>query len=946
MGGESVSPSHDGVTQSHQQPSTQHRDVGTSNDEKKMDATPGEKLEKSPVTVCTLRSVSKFTIPVQVQGRTVEAVLDSAAEVTIISDRVYASLKAPPEKLYDVRLDTAGRQMSMRGFVAGPVKLKIGRSYYDGPLYVAPIEQDMLFGVDIMRKGAAAIDMGKNVFRFKGQEIRMNTDVKEGSNPVCARVAVAKRVVIPPNSVAQVPCKMDRSMSDYVIEPTQTEKALAPRVVRSAGTEPVVCILNCSDRYKLLQKGKEVAIASPVDEYIPEKDDNTDGDVEVCDVSKSEDKTENVVPEVPGHLQESFESSKEHLSVEEQCRLAELLIEHEDVFAKDEFDLGTFTEIQHGIQTDQAAPIKQRLRRTPACFVDEEEAHLKKMLDAGVIQPSSSDWASSPVLIRKRDGSVRWCIDYRQLNNVTVKDVFPLPLVDDCLDTLAGSIWFSKLDANSAYWQINIKPEDRHKTAFHTRYGLFEHVKMGFGLCHAPATYARVMNLVMRGLHWKTVLAFLDDVLILGRTFDDHLSNLGDALKRFRRYGLKLKPKKCVFFQKEVEFLGRIVSGDKLSMTQIDIEAVSSWPIPTCSKDVERFMGLANYHRSFVKNFSKLAEPLYSVVGKHKFRWKEEQSAAFHALKEALTNPPVLALPNKDDSFVLDTDASNEAIGAELIQLQNGEEKVIAYGSYALTKEQRRYCTTRKELLAVVRFCRQYKYYLMGKPFTIRTDHSSLTWLLRFKEPQGQLARWLEELQQYNMTLKHRAGRKHANADALSRMPRGDVSCDQYQLGVRPRDLPCGGCRYCVRADSQWGTFTREVDDAIPLTLLNSTGIGNIVHDVEVPTTDESSGESRGPLVGDTGLDRRENSVEQLYQGISAETVGVRKNDQIRQSGKTGSRDGAAFHEDRECRDEILAATEPTGARRLDSFFFFFFFFLHFHPFGDPYDMFMQLFYL
>ena len=215
--------------------------------------------------------------------------------------------------------------------------------------------------------------------------------------------------------------------------------------------------------------------------------------------------------------------------------------------------------------------------------------------------PLVDDWASSPVLIRKRDGTVHWCIDYRGLNNVTVKDVFPLPLVDDCLDTIAGNVWFSKLDANSAYWQINIKPEDRHKTAFHTRYGLYEHVKMGFSLCNAPATYARVINLVTRHLNWKTLLAFLDDVLILGKTFEDHLGNLGEALKRFDRYGLKLKARKCIFFQRQVEFLGRLVSGDKLSMTKTDTKVVASWPVPSCSKDVERFMGLANYHRNFVK---------------------------------------------------------------------------------------------------------------------------------------------------------------------------------------------------------------------------------------------------------------------------------------------------------------------------------------------------------
>ena len=895
---ECVLSSHDGIA--HHSRTSQHCGEQTIQEPERTLQSPGNNKEASPVTVCMLRSVSKFTVPVQIEELKIDAVLDSAAEVTIISDRVYESMSAPPGKLYDVRLDTAGRQLSMRGFVAGPFKLKIGRSLYEGQVYVAPIEQDMLFGVDIMKKGSAAIDMGRNVFRFKGQEISMNNQEGGDQNPQVARITVAKRIVIPPNSAAQVRCKMDSPLPDYLIEPAQSEKIYGPRIVRSAGTDPVVCILNCSDRYKLLAKGKEVGYASPVHEYLSEGEE-VYADADICEVSTAEARVETAKPTVPEHLLEAFNESTENLSPVEQVRLAALLSEHGDVFAKNEFDLGTFTEIEHGIETERAAPIKQRMRRTPACFVNEEEAHLKKMMEAGVIQESSSEWASSPVLIRKRDGTVRWCIDYRQLNNVTVKDVFPLPLVDDCLDTLAGNVWFSKLDANSAYWQINIKPEDRHKTAFHTRYGLFEHVKMGFGLCNAPATYARVMNLVMRGLHWKTALAFLDDVLIMGRTFEDHLSNLGEALKRFRKYGLKLKPKKCVFFQKEVEFLGRLVGNDKLSMTQSDIEVVASWPVPTCSKDVERFMGLANYHRSFVKNFSELAEPLYSVVGKHKFRWKEEQSEAFDSLKRALTNPPVLALPNRHDSFLLDTDASNEAIGVELIQIQEGQEKVIAYGSYALTKEQRNYCTTRKELLAIVRYCRQYRYYLLGKPFAIRTDHSSLRWLLRFKEPQGQLARWMEELSQYNMDLRHRAGVKHSNADALSRIPaHNQVECDQFVPGVKPTDLPCGGCDYCVRADSQWGTFTREVDDAVPLTLLDPSSTGGVVHNAGVLGAGGNDHGGLGiPLVGDTALGKGMDSVaQQTYQVISAETVGVGASNQIRPSGKPECHEGGASQVD------------------------------------------------
>lgn len=184
-------------------------------------------------------------------------------------------------------------------------------------------------------------------------------------------------------------------------------------------------------------------------------------------------------------------------------------------------------------------------------------------------------------------------------------------------------------------------------------------------------------------------------------------------------------------------------------------------------------------------------------------------------------SPPVLTLPNQSDEFILDTDASDTAIGAELLQIQNGEEKVIAYGSMALTPEQRRYCTTRKELLAIVRFTRQYRYYLLGKPFTVRTDHNSLIWLLRFKDPHGQLARWIEELSQYNMILQYRKGKKHTNADALSRVEIGEF-CRYFKSGVALASLPCGGCKFCARADQQWSLFHQEVDEAVNLTTGNT----------------------------------------------------------------------------------------------------------------------------
>jgi predicted aspartyl protease len=780
----------------------------------KEDNTDGEEI----IEVNQLSSVSKYKITVKVEGTPVDAVVDTGSDVTIISDEVFKKLKVKPKVLKRVTLNAAGKQMRMVGRVIGPVKLGIGSQVYEQEIHVAPISQDMLLGFNFIQ-GKTILDFVKGIFCLNNDKIEMKMDDAKGT-PEVARVTVCTRNVVPPNSVRHIRCKIESDMPDFIVEGIDDLEVLVPKTLHGGGKEATICVVNVTDNFRVLKKGKNVGYAYPVDEIMPV----TEEIEQELTNSSSQGLNPSVnhvtsIDKVPNHLQKTFEESGKDLSQEQKEKLASLLITYEDVFAKSEFDLGTFTEIEHSIETGSARPIKQRMRRTPACFADEEEAHLKKMLNAGVIKESVSEWASAPVLIRKRDKSVRWCIDYRALNNVTIKDTFPLPLVDDCLDTLAGNSWFSKLDANSAYWQVRIKEEDRHKTAFVTKYGLFEHVKMGFGLCNAPATFSRVVNLVLRGLNWKTVLAFLDDILVLGKTFDEHLIYLAEALERFRQYGIKLKPKKCIFFQHQVEFLGRIVSNNKLAMAESDIKVVKDWPTPNNSKDVQRFLGLANYHRAFVPNFAEISADLYQVVGKYKFRWETEQQQAFERIKIALTEPPLLSLPNTVDDFILDTDASNVAIAGELIQLQEGQEKVISYGSYVLTPEQRNYCVTRRELLAVVRFTRQYRHYLLGRPFVLRTDHSSLTWLMNFKEPQGQLARWMEELSQYNIILKHRAGNKHANADSLSRPPVPDKTCSNYVMGSSLESLPCfvNNCHYCKKAHENWTRFTEDVDEAIPL---------------------------------------------------------------------------------------------------------------------------------
>ena len=595
-----------------------------------------------------------------------------------------------------------------------------------------------------------------------------------------------------------------------------------------------VNLINDGNRFAKIKKGTPIGY---IEEIYGVEDTNCD-DEQHLDIKRGVLEANAKVPsappqvelqDLPPHLTDLYQRSIKHPSDTEQRQLKHVLLEYQDVFARHDLDLGCLTVVKHSIDTKDSAPVKHRMRRTPIGIQDLEQQHLDKILKAGVIQPSTSEWASAPVLVRKKDGTVRWCIDYRALNDRTIKDCFPLPIIEDCLDSLQGTTTFSTLDLASGYYQIELEPNDRKKTAFITRYGLFEHTRMGMGLCNAPATFQRAKKLVLRGLTWTQVLVYLDDVVVLGRSFDDGLRNLKAALDRFRKYTLKLKPKKCQLFQPEVEFLGKLVNANGISVAPSKIEAVRQWPVPKSKKEVMSYFGFLNYHRDHIDKFAETTACLYELAHQPgEVEWQQVHDEAFQKSKMALLSAPCLTYPNPHDKFVLDTDASDTCIGAVLSQLQDGRERVLCYASHVLLRPQRRYCTTRKELLAVVKFCRHFRHYLLDRRFILRTDHSSLVWLMRFKHIEGQLSRWLEELATYDMEIVHRPGKRHANADGMSRIPDTVAECDCYLAGKDPSTLPGGGCHYCSRAHQQWSRFEYDVDDVVPSAITSATPLVRI----------------------------------------------------------------------------------------------------------------------
>ncbi|KMQ85218.1 reverse ribonuclease integrase, partial [Lasius niger] len=428
--------------------------------------------------------------------------------------------------------------------------------------------------------------------------------------------------------------------------------------------------------------------------------------------------------------------------------------------AKFEAVRGPTTLAQHHIRLRDTAPIKQRYRpRNPAmqAIIDRE---VEDMEAAGVIEPSHSAWSSPVVIVKKKDGKHRFCIDFRRVNDVTVKDAYLLPQVTATLDKLRGARYLTTLDLKNGYWQIPLEPDSRPITAFTIPgRGLFQFTVMLFGLHSAPATFQRLLDSVLGPALEPHVFVYLDDIIIISRTFEEHIELLAEVFRRLREARLRLNPEKCRFCVGQLKYLGHVIDRNGIRTDPEKVSAVANWPEPTSVEQVRQFLGMASWYRRFIADFSKIAAPLTKLTKKHaRWSWGETENEVFHVLKWTLIFAPVLACPDFSRPFVLQTDASTNGLGAVLTQNYDEGERVIAYASRTLNGAEKNYSATELECLAVVWGIRRMKGYLEGYRFTVITDHQSLKWLQRLEAPTGRLARWLFELQQYDFEVKYRRG--------------------------------------------------------------------------------------------------------------------------------------------------------------------------------------------
>ena len=472
------------------------------------------------------------------------------------------------------------------------------------------------------------------------------------------------------------------------------------------------------------------------------------------------------------HIEKILSEVHPELTKSQKSRLESLLKNYSDILSVDEYDMLLTDLIQHDIDTGTERPVRQALRKTPMAYNQIIDQHIQSMLQQGLIEPSKGEWASNIVLVQKKDKSFRFCLDYRAVNQKNFKEVFPIPRIDASLDALAGSAWFSTLDLRSGYYQVPLNPRDANKTSFISRGGCYKWKVLPMGLCNSAWTFQRLMNMVLASLTYSICLVYLDDIIVMAPSVEEHQRRLEEVFKRIREAKLKLRPDKCRILQKEVTFLGHVVSDAGIAMDPKKLEAVRDWPTPKNLKETRGFMGLCAYYRKFIRSFSETARPLHALTRKNEpFVWSGQCQTTFDELKTKLTTAPIMTLPRDEVEYILDTDASGWAIGAVLSQVQDAEERIVSYGSRLYSKAEEHYCTTRKELLAIVYFVKYFKQYLLGRRFRIRTDHAALQWLLRKPEPIGQQSRWVEQLAAFDFEVIHRPGVRHQNADVISRIP-------------------------------------------------------------------------------------------------------------------------------------------------------------------------------
>ena len=766
------------------------------------------------------------------QGRKVQGLLDSGnLWRSAISYNLYRSLPGPPS-LVKTRfgfVSTAkdGSNLRVLGQVEPPLNLVIPGTqlrYSFQPVVIDNLSMDLNFSGPWMRKQGWDQLHSRNHLSIGQQEVPLTTlkaamkrpgSLLKGTQTHAAYVA--SMTTIPGHTGRVVPLRRPRTAPclkeahDGLLTPwnptlvkTGLQMPESSLVSIPANQQGVfsVWVLNPSDETVTLQQGQQLGEVEKTEALDP-----TEG---IHHMSKP-------TPAGKGAQLWSLEQRREWLIrefklKEKKClqepgrleKALQLLLKYWNFFSHDG-SYGKTHLLQHRIITEDVPPIKCKIRPVGPAYEEDLRRQIDHLLEQDVIEPADSPWSANLVPVRKKNGNIRWCVDWRRLNAVTKKDAYPMPNVHDCLARLAGSTIFSGVDMAGAFHCIELDPRDREKTAFATPFGSFQQKRLGFGLTNGPSAYCRLVEKVLRGIPSSVAIGFLDDGVIHSSDFQTHLANLDTTLAAYQAGGLKLSPAKCDFFAEKITFLGHEVSAEGVRPTEEHVKAVKDWPLPRLKTEVRSFLGAVGYYSEHIPDFAQLAAPWFEAMGKttkedekKELRITSDMEANFKELKKRLITRPVLGLPHfkgpKAGRFILDTDFCHLQIAAVLSQQQEGKEVVLAYGSKKLNSAQRNYASHKGELLAGQEYMQKFRYYLQGQHFLWRTDNKALEQNLSMKNPSSVIARWLAILADFSFDVQHRPGKQHVVADALSRHGAGepaDPEGKEEEVKTVTQGAPC-----------------------------------------------------------------------------------------------------------------------------------------------------------
>ena len=628
------------------------------------------------------------------------------------------------------------------------VSLCLGSLKTSWNFLVADNLQESVLGADFIENHhSESWGIADNKLRLDGLEIPLvdiNSirHVKEDihSQPVIAKCTVnlpARHQVIIPMQTK------DKSCQSGLFEPTKTPGGvLISKTAVNGGKDGSFWVraVNLTSETVTIYKNQKTGIISDIVDVSEPFHLNTGNDgPKVSHAKEKSTQSGKTLGEIGVDL------TNNELNPAQHAELEELILSYNDIFSRGKRDLGKCElGVKHHIHLKpEAVPVKQPLRRIPFGYQEEVRNDLKAMLSDGIIEKSSSEWASPLVLVRKPSRDLRICVDYRKLNEVTAVTSYPLPNITDTLDRLSGASFFTSIDMVSGYHQVEIAEEDGDKTAFISPYGLYQYCRMPYGLAGAPGTFQSVIEDMVQVLDTDDIMAYLDDVICFHSTFKEHLQGIRRLFQMIRESGFKLSGKKCQFATRSVKFLGHVIDKAGVRPLPEKLEIIRKWKAPESEAELRQFLGVCTFWRRFVKYFSKVAVPLHNLLNKPEFVWSPECQNAFEALKNILCSSVTLKLPDRWGRFSVTCDASDYAVGYYLEQMEvSGQRRPVAFGGRKLTKAEINYSTTEKECLAVIEALKAYRPYLLAREFDLFTDHQSLKWLLtRTKEHSGRLWR-------------------------------------------------------------------------------------------------------------------------------------------------------------------------------------------------------------